>query len=84
MNQDNLAVVILAAGEGSRMKSRLPKVMHALAGRPMLGHVIAAVGALAPRMIDAMARTGAPEPDLSVLEAMKRVMRSQKRLLRSD
>lgn len=33
-------VVILAAGQGSRMKSALPKVMHRLAGKPMLQHVI--------------------------------------------
>lgn len=33
-------VVILAAGQGSRMKSALPKVMHPLAGKPMLQHVI--------------------------------------------
>ena len=37
------AGVILAAGEGKRMKSALPKVMHAVAGRPILGHVIAAM-----------------------------------------
>lgn len=37
------AAVILAAGQGTRMKSALPKVMHKVAGRPILGHVIAAV-----------------------------------------
>ncbi|ODS63761.1 MAG: UDP-N-acetylglucosamine diphosphorylase/glucosamine-1-phosphate N-acetyltransferase [Arenimonas sp. SCN 70-307] len=36
-----LHVVILAAGEGKRMKSRTPKVLQRIAGRPMLGHVIA-------------------------------------------
>lgn len=35
-----LAVVTLAAGKGSRMKSDLPKVLHKLAGRPMLDHVL--------------------------------------------
>ena len=35
-----LHVVILAAGQGSRMKSSLPKVLHRVAGRPMLHHVI--------------------------------------------
>ncbi len=35
-----LGVVILAAGQGTRMKSDLPKVLHPLAGRPLLGHVI--------------------------------------------
>ena len=36
-----LLVVVLAAGKGTRMKSALPKVMHAVAGRSMLGHVLA-------------------------------------------
>ena len=37
-----LGVVILAAGMGKRMRSDLPKVLHPLAGRPMLAHVVAA------------------------------------------
>ena len=36
----SLAVVTLAAGKGSRMKSARPKVLHTLAGQPMLGHVL--------------------------------------------
>src|ERR1700749_3924979 len=44
------AVIVLAAGEGTRMKSRRPKVLHELGGRSLLGHVLAAVGPLgAPR-----------------------------------
>lgn len=43
-----LHVVILAAGEGKRMKSRLPKVLQRLAGRPMLAHVVDAARALQP------------------------------------
>ncbi|MCD9126892.1 bifunctional UDP-N-acetylglucosamine diphosphorylase/glucosamine-1-phosphate N-acetyltransferase GlmU [Luteimonas fraxinea] len=43
-----LHVVILAAGEGKRMKSSLPKVMQKIAGRPMLWHVIEAARALEP------------------------------------
>jgi bifunctional UDP-N-acetylglucosamine pyrophosphorylase/glucosamine-1-phosphate N-acetyltransferase len=39
------AAIILAAGQGTRMKSARAKVMHAVAGRPILGHVIAAVRA---------------------------------------
>ncbi|OOZ35921.1 bifunctional UDP-N-acetylglucosamine diphosphorylase/glucosamine-1-phosphate N-acetyltransferase GlmU [Solemya velesiana gill symbiont] len=35
-----LGVVILAAGQGTRMKSALPKVLHPLAGKPLVGHVI--------------------------------------------
>jgi bifunctional UDP-N-acetylglucosamine pyrophosphorylase / glucosamine-1-phosphate N-acetyltransferase len=41
MTMPNSAAIILAAGLGTRMKSTLPKVMHPLAGRPMVNHVIA-------------------------------------------
>jgi bifunctional UDP-N-acetylglucosamine pyrophosphorylase/glucosamine-1-phosphate N-acetyltransferase len=41
-------VVVLAAGEGKRMKSALPKVLHPLLGRTLLGHVLAAAAPLAP------------------------------------
>lgn len=41
-------VVILAAGEGKRMKSATPKVLHAVAGRSLLGHVIEAASTLEP------------------------------------
>ena len=42
------AAMILAAGEGTRMKSRMPKVLHPLCGRSMLGHALAAAGELDP------------------------------------
>ena len=42
------AAVILAAGKGSRMKSDLHKVLHPIAGRPMLEHLLESVGALGP------------------------------------
>jgi bifunctional UDP-N-acetylglucosamine pyrophosphorylase/glucosamine-1-phosphate N-acetyltransferase len=44
-------VVILAAGQGKRMRSDLPKVLHPLAGRPLLAHVLATARALAPERI---------------------------------
>lgn len=40
MTEQDLAVVILAAGQGTRMKSRLPKVLHSLGGVPLIGHVL--------------------------------------------
>src|SRR5271168_2659331 len=43
-----LAAVLLAAGKGTRMKSRLPKVLHPIAGRPMIGYVLASLAPLAP------------------------------------
>ncbi len=39
----SLLAVVLAAGKGTRMRSALPKVLHPIAGRPMLAHVLAAV-----------------------------------------
>jgi len=44
-----LDVIVLAAGLGKRMRSDLPKVLHPLAGRPLLAHVLDAAKALAPR-----------------------------------
>jgi len=42
------AVVVLAAGEGTRMKSSTPKVLHAVGGRTLVHHAVAAAGALEP------------------------------------
>ncbi len=44
--QSVAAVVVLAAGQGTRMRSRTPKVLHTLGGRSMLGHVLAAAAPL--------------------------------------
>jgi bifunctional UDP-N-acetylglucosamine pyrophosphorylase/glucosamine-1-phosphate N-acetyltransferase len=52
MASSKLAVIVLAAGQGTRMKSPLPKVMHPLAGRPMVSHLLDTVSGLAPdRMV---------------------------------
>lgn len=46
-----ITVIVLAAGQGKRMHSDLPKVLHRLAGRPLLRHVLEAARALKPREI---------------------------------
>jgi bifunctional UDP-N-acetylglucosamine pyrophosphorylase/glucosamine-1-phosphate N-acetyltransferase len=46
-----LDIIVLAAGLGKRMRSDLPKVLHSLAGRPLLGHVLDTARALGPRRI---------------------------------
>ena len=46
-----LSVVILAAGEGTRLNSRKPKVLHEIGGKPMLGHVLDTARALKPDAI---------------------------------
>ena len=54
-----LAVVILAAGQGTRMKSDLPKMLHEAAGRPLLGHVIKRAQELEPQRIVVITGHGA-------------------------
>jgi bifunctional UDP-N-acetylglucosamine pyrophosphorylase/glucosamine-1-phosphate N-acetyltransferase len=48
-DRKSLAVVILAAGKGTRMKSDLPKVLHPLNGKPMLGYVLDTVRSMRPQ-----------------------------------
>ena len=48
---DGLQVIILAAGAGTRMQSGRPKVLHRLAGRPLLEHVVRTAEALSPAAI---------------------------------
>ncbi|OWL88636.1 bifunctional UDP-N-acetylglucosamine diphosphorylase/glucosamine-1-phosphate N-acetyltransferase GlmU [Halopseudomonas aestusnigri] len=55
----NLHVVILAAGQGTRMRSKLPKVLHPVAGKPMLGHVIDCARTLKPTKIHVVIGHGA-------------------------
>ncbi len=46
MTDARLAIIVLAAGQGTRMKSSLPKLLHPLAGMPMISHVLATARAL--------------------------------------
>ena len=54
-----LNIIILAAGLGKRMRSDLPKVLHPIAGKPMLGHVLQSARALAPDRIVVVVGHGA-------------------------
>jgi bifunctional UDP-N-acetylglucosamine pyrophosphorylase/glucosamine-1-phosphate N-acetyltransferase len=65
--QGKLACIILAAGKGKRMHSHLPKVMHKLAGRPMINWVLATAEALKPEKIVTVV---APDGDM-VRDAVK-------------
>jgi bifunctional UDP-N-acetylglucosamine pyrophosphorylase / glucosamine-1-phosphate N-acetyltransferase len=56
-----LSVIVLAAGKGTRMKSRLPKVLQPLAGRPLLAHSLASVAALKPAKTVVVIGHGADE-----------------------
>ncbi|GAB3395740.1 bifunctional UDP-N-acetylglucosamine diphosphorylase/glucosamine-1-phosphate N-acetyltransferase GlmU [Azotobacter armeniacus] len=55
----SLDIVILAAGQGTRMRSALPKVLHPLAGQSMLGHVVDTARQLAPQGIHVVIGHGA-------------------------
>ncbi|HNV09576.1 MAG: bifunctional UDP-N-acetylglucosamine diphosphorylase/glucosamine-1-phosphate N-acetyltransferase GlmU [Dokdonella sp.] len=80
MSPAALHVVILAAGEGKRMKSARPKVLMPLAGRPMLGHVLDTARALNPSAIHIVyghggdqVRAAFADPDLSwILQSEQR------------
>ncbi len=72
-----VAVIVLAAGQGARMNSDLPKVLHTLAGAPLLAHALTAARALEPERTilvtgygaEAVADAGrAVDPDLSIVE----------------
>jgi bifunctional UDP-N-acetylglucosamine pyrophosphorylase/glucosamine-1-phosphate N-acetyltransferase len=68
MNSSRFAAIVLAAGKGTRMKSDLPKVMHRLANRPLVRHVLDAVSPLEPERtvvvlapgMDSVAKAAAP------------------------
>ena len=54
MERNNLTVIVLAAGGGTRMKSKTMKVLHPIGGRSMVGHVLRAVQAMEPERIVAV------------------------------
>lgn len=57
----SLSIIILAAGKGTRMKSTMPKVMHALAGKPLLQHVIETAKQLQPAQLAVVCGNGAEQ-----------------------
>jgi bifunctional UDP-N-acetylglucosamine pyrophosphorylase/glucosamine-1-phosphate N-acetyltransferase len=59
-------VVIMAAGKGTRMKSRLPKVLHRLAGRPLLQHVVDTACEIDARRVVVITGNGAQEVEAAV------------------
>ena len=56
-----LEVIVLAAGAGTRMRSGQPKVLHCLAGQPLLAHVLATAAALRPAKIHVVVGDGAEQ-----------------------
>ena len=65
-NGQAVDVVIMAAGKGTRMKSRLPKVLHRLAGRALLQHVVDTASGLNARRVVVITGHGAAEVEAGV------------------
>ncbi|QIG79492.1 bifunctional UDP-N-acetylglucosamine diphosphorylase/glucosamine-1-phosphate N-acetyltransferase GlmU [Stakelama tenebrarum] len=63
---DKIAAIILAAGKGTRMKSDLHKVLHPIAGRPMLLHLVASVGELSPQRTITVVGAGREQVEAAV------------------
>ena len=74
MTEPKLAVIVLAAGQGTRMKSVKPKVLHRLAGRELIGHVVAAARELNPDHVIAVVRHQRDEVVASLSELMPDIM----------
>jgi len=72
-----LAVIVLAAGKGTRMRSALPKVLHKVAGRSMVGHVIAAAEALGAERVVVVVAPGMDDVAAAVKPHATAIQRSQ-------
>jgi bifunctional UDP-N-acetylglucosamine pyrophosphorylase / glucosamine-1-phosphate N-acetyltransferase len=90
MSQSRFAAIILAAGSGTRMKSAIPKVMHPIAGQPMIAHLLSALQPLSPTatvvvigpQMDGVARMVAPaesvvqDPPLGTGDAVRTALQA--------
>lgn len=68
MPERSLAVVILAAGQGTRMRSSLPKVLHPIAGRSLITHVLDTAAALRPTTVVAVVRHDRERVSTAILD----------------
>jgi len=77
MTSPPLAVIVLAAGKGTRMRSALPKVLHKVAGRSMVGHVIAAAESLGAERVVVVVAPGMDDVAAAVQPHMTAVQHRQ-------
>ena len=68
-----VAAIILAAGHGTRMKSAMPKVLHPIGSRPMIGHVIDVAQSLSPERLAVVIGDHAPQVGDAAKEFAERV-----------
>jgi bifunctional UDP-N-acetylglucosamine pyrophosphorylase/glucosamine-1-phosphate N-acetyltransferase len=74
----DLAVIILAAGKGTRMKSSLPKVLHKIAGRPMINHILQTAESLEPSKIITVISEGMDEVKAAVAPHPTAIQKQQR------
>ena len=74
-----LAVVVLAAGQGTRMKSRRAKVLHEVAGQPLLGHVLSAADPLEPERLLVVVGRDAEEVEATFAGRADFVLQAERR-----
>lgn len=77
MTAKDTAVIILAAGKGTRMKSKTPKVLHKICGKSMIGHVIDTAIQLAPQKILTVLSGGMKEVEEAITKESKVVIQQR-------
>jgi len=72
-----IRIIVLAAGKGTRMKSSMPKVLHRLAGRPLLGHVLDTVSTLNPASITVVIGHGSDQVKETISHSVNWAMQTE-------
>ncbi len=72
-----IRIIVLAAGKGTRMKSSMPKVLHRLAGRPLLGHVLDTVSTLNPASITVVIGHGSDQVKQTITQSVNWAMQTE-------
>src|SRR4029079_11087891 len=75
----SLGAVVLAAGQGTRMRSRLPKVLHPLAGQPMVAHVLDAAAAAGARDVVLVVGHGAEQVRAALGDRVRYAVQAEQR-----
>jgi len=73
-----LAIIILAAGKGTRMKSATPKVLHKIAGLPMISHIVKTAESLKPKKIVTVISEGMDDVAAAVAPHQTAIQKQQK------
>ncbi len=72
-----IRLIVLAAGKGTRMKSTMPKVLHRLAGKPLLGHVLDTVAAVKPASITVVIGHGSEQVKETITQNVNWAMQTE-------